>query len=304
VPGLVLLLFVTLREVGFKFRLDPLRRMISFGAPLILSFTSFFVIHFSDRFFVNAYVSLSALGVYSLAYKYGFLVSYLIGEPFGRAWNVRFYEFLKQPEWRSDFARVARYLFFALVLGGAVLSLFAGPVFKVIAGPAFRQGALFAPVIVGAYVLRECGDFFRNLLYINKRSTVVGYTGLLCAVVNISLNFLLIPRFGMWGAAWATMATWLVYALALGVIAQLEHRLPLSFRRIGALFALAVAAVWAASRCTGYSPVLDLAAPVCMLGALCGGTLLSGYFSREELVFVRNAVCYAMKRLFSARITT
>ncbi len=63
VLGSIFLLYIVFRETGVRWRLEPVRRMVIFGAPLILSAVCFFVIHFSDRFFLNSYSTLTQLGI-------------------------------------------------------------------------------------------------------------------------------------------------------------------------------------------------------------------------------------------------
>ena len=136
---------------------------------MVLSGLSFFCIHFSDRFFLSRATSLTQIGLYSLAYKIAFLVTFLVGEPFERVWNIKLYGYTTSSDWQRRFGRVAAYLFFALVLVAVVLSLFANELLSVMANPSYRSAALLVPILVFSYVFREVGDFFRNLLFINKR---------------------------------------------------------------------------------------------------------------------------------------
>jgi O-antigen/teichoic acid export membrane protein len=237
--GSAYLLLSTLREVGFHWNREAVRRMLGFGSPLVIGGIAGFAVHFLDRFILNRYASLGAVGIYSLAYKFGFLITYLVGEPFGRVWNARLYAHTDEKGWQERFSQVSVVLLFMLLFAWTGLTALVEPALAVMAAPEFRLAAIFVPVIAFGYVARTLGDFFRNLLYINKRSGLATRIMVGCALLNTALNFALIPFWGMWGASWATLLTWLGYMGATWYFAQREHRLPLPYRTAGALLAIA-----------------------------------------------------------------
>lgn len=211
--GALYLLARTLPLVGLKFDKTIGARMVSFGTPLILVGLAFFIIHFSNRFFLNSYASLADVGLFSLAYKFAILITILVGEPFGRVWSVSIYDYSKQDDWKENFGRILAYLVFFLVLVGLSISLFIEDVIRLMADESFLPAAALVPILVIAYIFRESGDYFRNILYINKRSGVMSRIAMLCALTNLALNYLLIEQFNLYGAAIATVVTWLAYIL-------------------------------------------------------------------------------------------
>jgi len=226
IVGAIPLLWIIGREAGWRWRRAVAMRVASFGLPLVLTGAAYFVIHFSDRFFLNAYCSLADVGVYALAYRFGFLVTYFVGEPFSRAWDVNLFANLSEQGWEKMCARVARYFFFFLFLTGLALAISGGEMLKIAADPSFYRAAAIIPMIVLGYVAREAGDFFRLLLYVNKRTGLVSQIALVCAALNAGLNFALVRQFGMAGAAWATLLTWTAYLALCWTAAHREHRIP------------------------------------------------------------------------------
>lgn len=230
--GMVVLWIVVLKETGVRFDPKILKRIIKFGWPLVGASLAFFVIHFSDRFFIAHFSSLEHVGIYSLGYKFGFLVTFLVGEPFGRAWNVQLYSYTKTPGWEKSFAKIFLYFFLALFLVWFGLTIFSHDIVSIIVGPSFRSAAIVIPGVALAYLFREVGDFFRNVLFINKRSKVVSLVAVFCAVINVGCNLLLIQKFGFIGAVWSTILTWLSYMVLLFYFSIKEHTIPYEFKRI------------------------------------------------------------------------
>ena len=241
-------LFVRMRrDVGWRWRGALVPGLVRFGAPLIVSSLSYFAIHFSDRFFLSGAVSLADLGRYALAYRFAFLVSVLVGDSFTKSWDVTLYRYTSDPGWRDQFARVASYLTYVLFFTGLGVALFSPEALRIMVPPDFFPPPLLLPIIVASYVVREIGDFFRSLLLINKRAVLVGNIALGGAGLNLVANALLIPAYGTYGAAWATLVTWAAYMVVCWVVAHLEHRLPVRVRAYVLLGILAVATYGAAA---------------------------------------------------------
>ena len=242
--GAVVLLCIVLRETGFRFHWDSGRRMVRFGGPLMISSVSIFIIHFSDRFFLNHFRSLADVGIYALSYKLGFLVTYLVGQPFGNVWNVTLYAHVDEGRWKEKFARVFACLVFFLLFVATGISVFANGMLTLAVSRPYVAAAALVPVIALGYAFRETGDFFRGLLFINKRVFLFGRITVCCALLNLALDWALIRQFGAPGAAWATLLTWFAYMGCCWLLAVREHRLPISPAGLAALSAAGGAAYY------------------------------------------------------------
>ncbi len=298
--GSAFLLYRVLREVGLHWQRAYVPQFVRLGLPLLAASVSAFAIHFSDRFFLAGAVPLAELGKYSLAYRFAMLVSVLIGESFYRSWGVTLYRFAREDGWKERFARVATYLIFALYLTGLAISLMAPELFSFMVPRSFYPPYLLLPILVAGYLFRETGDFFRSLLLINKRASMVGGVSFFGAVVNILLNFALIPTLGIYGAALATLGTWVVYMLVFWVIAWREHGVPVSvlaFAKIN-LFAFVVFALSDRLRLDLFSiqTTMDFLW-LALFGILC----LMLYFSRRERTELLSIVKSQVMRLIGAR---
>lgn len=290
VLGACVLLVTIVREVRWSFRPDIARRIAHFGAPLILSGFSIFIIHFSDRFFLSRYGTLAEVGIYAVAYKFGFLISNLVGVPFESAWGVNLYGYASSPGWQREFARVVRYLLFFLVLTGLALSVTSGETLAVIAPASYASAAALIPVLVLAYIAREVGDFFRGVLFVNKRVRLFSALTCACGLLNLALNQSLIPRYGAAGAAWATLLTWLVYMAACWVFVHREHGFPYPVRSFAMIFGLASAA-YVPSAAVSRLPAVWRWAPDALLILLFVGMVwASGYFPVEDRRAIKSRV--------------
>ncbi len=232
------LLWRTLREVGLSWDGAIARALVRFAAPLVASGVSYFAIHFSDRLFL-AHVSHAEVGVYSLAYTFAFLLSVLIGDSFSKSWGVSFYSLASGAGWQQRFVQVGRWLVLVLGTGAVGISLFGRDVLTVMVPASYYPPLMILPVLTFGYFLREIGDFFSTMLLIGIGSGLVGRIAVAGAVLNLVCNALLIPRYGIWGAAWATFATWAAYCAVCWLSAWRVHRVPMRPGTLLGLLAIA-----------------------------------------------------------------
>ncbi len=284
------------RDVGWHWHGAYVPEFVRFGAPLILSGLSYFAIHFSDRFFLTSAVTLAELGRYALAYRFALMVNSLVGDSFAKSWNVSLYRHTSDSGWREQFARVAAYFTFVVATTGFAVAMFGPELLRVMVPESFFPPALLLPILVLAYVVRDIADFFRSLLLINKRSVWVGKIALAAAALNLLSNMLLIPAYGTYGAAWATLLTWSAYLVVCWIVADREHRLPIRILPYARLLTLMIAvyAVAAVFRADGFvlQTVLDGAWVALFIGT---GVLV--FFSRTERRRVVHQLGNALARM-------
>ncbi len=244
--GCVYLTGSVLREVGIRWNGEAARRMLRFSAPLILGGISLFVVHFANRFFVVSFRGLAWVGVFALAYKFGFLISDLIGGPFVRAWSAQVFSLTHHKGWERRVAEVFTALVFVVLAAWTGLSLFIPEIVTIMAAPEFHMASAFVPLIALGYSARTLGDFFADIILINKRSFTRATISTGTAIASTVLNVLLIPSFGVWGASWATFGTWLLFFVVTWWQARRDFHFPMRYRALG-LLALVAAATYAAS---------------------------------------------------------
>jgi O-antigen/teichoic acid export membrane protein len=265
------------------------------GGPLVLSAVSYFVIHFSDRVFLNHAVSRDASGRYWLAYNFAMLLSILVGDSFAKAWNVSFYRYAEDPGWRTRFARVARWLVLVLGTAAVAIALFGDDALRIMVPPAYRAPTLLIAILVFGYVFREVGDFFLNLMMLDRRSGTIGRLAAASAVLNLALNLWLIPSHGLYGAALATLLTWGAYLIACWRVAQRQHRLPFPVRPALGLLIAGLAAVGIAATL----PVAHVTGSILMHAAFLLGFAAFAwiaYLTGEERREVRGFLLFLKKK--------
>ncbi len=269
-----------------------LREMLSFGVPLVVAGVGSMIVQVADRPILAKVAGLAEAGVYGTCYKLGIGMMLLVAM-FDQAWKPFILQRADRPDAGALIARVLTY--FAALGSWALLAIvfFIGPLVtaplfagKPLIHPSFWSGLPVVPVVALAYLFN--GLYFVMLapLMLDKRTGAVSAATWTGALVNLALNAVLIPRLGMMGAAWATLAAYAAMALAVWALGRASRPVPYEWRRL-ALLAGWTAALWWPAGSVG------LPARLVLLAAYPAGLLISGFFSAEERTELR--------ALFSAR---
>lgn len=227
---------VTHNGIHFRFRL--LGQMIKFGLPFIPNLFSAALMHGADRSVLRPrWPSVSAIGIYGLGYKFPWMLNYLILESFGRIWNASvMYEVAKQQDYQRTYAKITTYFATVYILCQYIIAIMAPIVVRILAAPEYFQAWRVVQVVALGMCCYSLHNFFVTGAYIKSKTWYLPISHILAAVINISLNWFLLPRYGFIAAAWNTMITYLAFSLLNFFIFQKIYPIPYEFRRIGFLF--------------------------------------------------------------------
>jgi O-antigen/teichoic acid export membrane protein len=232
IVGLCVVLGIyAMRTVRFSWSSEVFWGMLRFSLPMALSWVAMFVINFGDQFVLPHYRPLGEVGIYSLAYRIGMLVSVSISS-FFTYWNAQVYQIMQREDAEPIFARFLTYCL--LLVSGCSLLLILGarPGLRILVAPAFQPAAAIVPVIVAANAMRALGEFVRTRFLADglpKMDTYCTWVGL---AVCVPSYFLLIPRYGMWGAGAATFLTLLVMGVLSFAWTYRTRSYPIEFSRL------------------------------------------------------------------------
>jgi O-antigen/teichoic acid export membrane protein len=287
----------TSREMLAGMNWKLLRQAIGFGAPLVLSNLSMFVLNFSDRFFLQRLQSLETVGIYAVGYKFGYLLSALVIWPFFMMWHARMYIIYQRPDHEKIFARIFVLYSTVLVYAGLVISVFSTEVMRFMADPRYAAGTAVIPVVSLSYVVLGIGYYVQVGMYLKSRTGLIGIVCAVAAVLNLGANYLLITRIGMMGAAWATVLGFLVMAVGSYHYSQRVCPLPLPIGRVARALAVAVA-IYLLSRVL---PASTLAVDLPLKSLLIAGfpvlLWITGCFSSDEIATLHSLWAGALRLL-------
>ncbi len=182
---------------------------ILIGFPVVFHILAHNILAQSDRVMMQKLdVSNSEIGIYSLFYSFVSVMTVILGA-LNNSWCPFYYDDLDKKNWESLKTKYRNYieLFTVLTVGFLLLAREVGYLF---ADREYWEGIDIIPILV-------CGVFFTfmyqfpvNFEFFHKKTRIISIGTVAAAIVNVLLNLLMIPKWGMYGA---TMATAISYGL-------------------------------------------------------------------------------------------
>jgi O-antigen/teichoic acid export membrane protein len=201
-----------LRDIRPTFSVPDAKDLLAYGLPLVPGSVAYFLITFGDNFFLNEFRTPAEIGIYGLAYKFGILVSYAVTKPFMEFWRIRVYELYARGRVRLKQRRAVNYYSFCVIQVALLISLLIDEVIRVTKST-FWDAASIVPLLALGYVFAGLRLVFELGIHMKKQTKYSSYVTVASLVVNVSMNLLLIPRYGIHGAAVATLVTFVFMAV-------------------------------------------------------------------------------------------
>ena len=205
--------------------------MNRFGVPLVPTALFLWVTNFSDRLFLVKLADTEEVGLYSVGVRIASAMVLLL-TAFRLAWPAFAYSIEDEREARRTYAFVLTYLVLLTTWVATGLALLSPWIVDWIAAPAFAESSrvvgplAFAAVAFGAYIVVAIGVGRARRTQFNW--VVTGAA----AAVNVALNLVLIPPYGMMGAAVATIAAFATMVAGMSWWAQRIYPVPYQWRRV------------------------------------------------------------------------
>jgi O-antigen/teichoic acid export membrane protein len=255
--------------------------MNRFGMPLVPSALFLWALNFSDRFFLVKLAGPREVGLYSIGVRMASAIILLLAA-FRTAWPAFAYSIEDDREAKRTYSFVLTYIVVITSWMALALGVLAPWLVRLLTTEEFYSAErvvaplAFAAAAFGAYIVVVIGIGRAR----RTRSNWV-ITGA-AAAINVALNLILIPEFGIMGAAVATIGAYGLLFLGMAWKAQQVYPVPYQWRRVATAFVVAIAL-------TILGRVLDppLAAAIAIVAVYPLVLLPLGFYLPEELKRMR-----------------
>jgi O-antigen/teichoic acid export membrane protein len=278
------------RSVGAAFSRAAAAEVVRFGAPFVGTHLAKFVVTYGDRYYLQAAAGTAVVGVYGLAYQFGFLLATLADGPFRSAWEPVRFAVAKRPDRDAVYARAFIHLNLIQVTMGVAISLGVPEFLRVMATPPFFEAANWVPIILAAYLLQSWSFFLNAGLFVTERTGLITWATWLGAGAAVAGYVALIPPLGALGASLATLLSFLVLFYAVYRYSQREWPVAYRWGPVLRLLATAVAVCGAAYLLPPLSLPAAVGAKAALFAVFVGMVWVLGALSASEKALLRMMV--------------
>ena len=193
--------------------------MLLFSMPFLPASIFFIMIEMSDRIMLGWLSSIEAVGLYGAGYKIGAIVLLIV-----RAFNLNWQPFYLKSEHGDQirqFEKIGSRFIVFLIFISTMITMIWPIIFKIkinniyLIGEAFWGGGEIIPIIAFSYAVYGIFILQMPSIYIKNKQYWAPYFWGIGFIVNFLSNYLLIPMYGFYGAAYSTFFAYLVMSLFL-----------------------------------------------------------------------------------------
>ncbi|WP_417444262.1 lipopolysaccharide biosynthesis protein [Joostella sp.] len=223
----IVLLYKKKYLIGFIIDEEYRNEALSFSIPLVFHSLGGYIISFSDRFFILLMLGISDVGIYSVAYQIGMIIS-LIQNSFNQAWVPFFFKKLKDGNSKDKYQIVKITYFYCviLILISIIIYFIVPVIYKYFIGEAYTSGSAIVTWVLLGYLFNGMYKMMGNYLFFLKKTRVIATITLVAGIINMCLNYYLISLYGIVGAAQATAITFLFHFIFITYYSVKKYEMP------------------------------------------------------------------------------
>ena len=207
------------------------KNMLRFSIPYVPTTIMWLITSVSDRYIVTAFCGEAENGLYAAAYKLPTLLT-LVSGVFVEAWHFSAVKDASKEERAAFFGTVYAHFMSIMFIGASVLVAGAKIFTDILLADSYYASWHYVPVLVAATVFSSLVSFLGSVYFLEKKSTLSMLTAMLGALINVVLNFIMIPDHGAMGAAVATLVSYLAVFVIRAYDTRHYLRFPLHIPRV------------------------------------------------------------------------
>ena len=291
VTTILLCLPVLIANLRPRWRPSILKVPLAYGYPLLVNGYSNLIIQSGDRYVLLVLSSVGTVGLYTFGYKIASLIQLVLIQPLANSLTPLFAQKESDPvEQRSLIRNCTTYYYVVGLMMALILSVFAKEVAMLFGRRSeYWVSWVIVPVIAFSYVQHGLGRFVGWGMVMAEKSFLISAMTLATAALNIGLNFVFIPIWGLLGAAFATLIAYLAWNGLKMYFSAKFYDLHFDLRRLIHVTVVGVA-LYAVAFIpgTGAGVSLNVSMKVLLVLAFPVVLLASGFFLEAERKIMRD----------------
>ena len=196
---------------------------MSYGFPMTLWYFSSVLLDVSDRFVLKYYLGNDVVGFYDANYR---LIAGTVGLVLMPI-TLTLHPLLMKKSGtgnKKETGEVIEFIIENLFLVGllfvCLVFIFHRDIALIALGSEFRLGSSIMPIVLAGCIFFNIGTFAHKPFEVEKKINIMLIVAIVSAILNLVLNFILIPFIGYIGAAYATLIAYIFYTILVGILGR------------------------------------------------------------------------------------
>lgn len=195
----------SIKRIDFSY----LRPLLAIAIPLFPNFLVYWVFNSCDRLMISQMLGMDYNGIYAIGGKVG-QVSQLIYTAFAGGWQFFAFSTMKDKDQVDMTSHIFEYLAAIAFGAGILMAACSKTIFRILFTGDYVQGYMVAPYLFLAPLMLMLFQVIVNQFIVIKKTWYNLLALVVGALVNVVLNYILIPLIGIEGAAIGTLVGYIV----------------------------------------------------------------------------------------------
>jgi O-antigen/teichoic acid export membrane protein len=197
--------------INFKFNSGYLKSALTFGIPMFVHTFGLFFVNMTDKLFITRFIGIDATGIYNIGFKMATILVFFV-TAFNNAYVPWLYGKLKvntRSSFRKAFKSTLYSALFVVFIGGLIFMLMP-LIYPILIGEKFASSINVSKIILIGEIFNAFYLLLMSYILFQKATKYIMYITISTSIISVSLNLLLIPHFGIIGAAYVLMAVYFI----------------------------------------------------------------------------------------------
>ncbi len=192
-------------------KFEYIKFAVLFNIPLMPHYFSTYIVEQSDRIMIQKLINLGAAALYSIAYTVGGIVKIFISALSNTLIPLQ-YRLLENKQYK-ELNRQITGVMIGVSYMIVCMAVIAPEIVLILGGKEYMSAVYVMPPVTASVYFSFLCTLLANIEFFFDKNKFAMKISLIGAIVNVILNYLLIPPFGFVAAAYTTLICYVIYAV-------------------------------------------------------------------------------------------
>jgi O-antigen/teichoic acid export membrane protein len=240
--ALIMLLFVIIPRLKFKWDISLLWLSIKFGLPAIAGNIGYLIFQMNDRYMLNWLSTDIETGKYSFGFKIANFINLIFVATVGMSFMPSVFSKEKEENNSRYYRKMLTYYCFLIAFIILAFLFFYKDLLALMAkNKDYFDGFAVVPILTLSFMVMGMNYFVGIGLFLKNKMHLFLIPSLAAVVLNIIMNYFFIPIWGMMGAAYSTLISQIIYTAILTITSGKQLKVGFEWFKILMIYTLAIA---------------------------------------------------------------
>ena len=212
----ILYVKISIKNSIFKINGKLIKDALKFSLPLIPGSLAYYAISMSDRFFIEKYLGLGKLGLYSTAATIAMMLNIVSSSSY-KALEPYIFKIYGNDNFKQTFVKIHNIFFCVLLLCSSAIVIFSDVFYELFSTKNYHEASNYVPILIIGVFASSLSLLYSTVITAMAKTKLNSLIVFVSAVFSIAMNVIFLPIYGIYVAVFTSMLTF-VLMLTLNLI--------------------------------------------------------------------------------------